>query len=1121
MPEVPLTIRLFGRLEVRLRGELLPRLRSRRVAWTLALLVLRHRQGLGRDWLAGTLWPDSAAGQASYNLRRSLSELRRALGAEAWRITAPGYRAVALDLSGAEVDLVCFDEAIQRADVESLARAVAVYAGPLLEGCTEEWVLPEREVREQAYLQALERLASEALSSGDAASAVAHLRRAVAVEPLRESAQRMLLEALAARGEYGEAVQSYRALRLLLWDELRTEPSPETRAAYERIREQARGDGRRGAARAKGRARHPSTPPAALLPPIWNVPHRRNPNFTGRRRQLSAIAATLARGGPAALTQAFVGLGGIGKTQLALEHAYRHAGDYRVVWWVRAEEPAQLVADYAALAGPLDLPEKTAVNQRAVAAAARRWLERSDGWLLILDNAPGPAAVVDHLPRAGGGHVLITSRDQHWGSVAAPVSVPVLPQEEAVAFLQKRTGWSGPEVEALAEELGQLPLALEQAAAYAATTGCSPSAYRDLFRSRRRALLQRQAPPEGYQWTVGSTWSLAIAQAASECPAAEGLLKLCSYLAPDGIPLSLVQEGAVHLPAPLAEAARDLLLLHAAVAALQRYSLVSMHEDALSVHRLVQAVVRDGLCEEEQRQWAAAAVRITCAGFPTTTAELWSRGEWSVCALYLPHALAAADLALPLASPDWVRDIAWLLCWVGRYLELLGHYGPATACLRKSVECIERVLGPAHRDLILPLYQLSDHVENPRPLRERSLAIAEKEDKPSVPWLLVALARALCQEGDDARAAALCEQALARMPRGSGPPPLLAPDVWDTSTGGIRLKLAYLRTRLGDLAGAKRSAKQAAAALEEAFPPDHPERGWGPWCLAYVLAHQGDYREEKRQWERALEFWQRVFPPGHPRVTLAQFPLGLYSEPAFGDLAAARAHLETAHQSAGHAHGWEHPFTGGILFGLAQVTHLGGDLAAARALWEEALAVAEKAQQYGEGTPSFRYRAWEFADFAIPTITGMRLSVRSALDRLASVLLDLGDLEGAQGHLERALTMPKVICGEWPGPDREGIAEVLPALARLRRLQGRLEEAKAALGQSLAVPEDPSLPHPSRIATTHLEYGLTLQALGDLDGAREHLTQAIAMFERRLGPQHPRTERARRDLAALGQEGTR
>jgi tetratricopeptide (TPR) repeat protein len=257
---------------------------------------------------------------------------------------------------------------------------------------------------------------------------------------------------------------------------------------------------------------------------------------------------------------------------------------------------------------------------------------------------------------------------------------------------------------------------------------------------------------------------------------------------------------------------------------------------------------------------------------------------------------------------------------------------------------------------------------------------------------------ALCQEGDDARAAALCERALARMPRGSGPPPLLAPDVWDTSTGGIRLKLAYLRTRLGDLAGAKRSAKQAAAALEEAFPRDHPERGWGPWCLAYVLAHQGDHREEKRQWERALEFWERVFPPGHPRITLAQFPVGLYSEPAFGDVTAARAHLETAYQSAGRAHGWQHPFTGGILFGLAQVTHLGGDLATARGLWEEALAVAEKAQQYGEGTPSFRYRAWEFADFAIPTIAGMRLSVRSALDGLASPLLDLGDLAAAEGH---------------------------------------------------------------------------------------------------------------------------
>ncbi len=854
----------------------------------------------------------------------------------------------------------------------------------------------------------------------------------------------------------------------------------------------------------------PSPTPSAPLPLIWNVPHRRNPNFTGREELLAGVESALARGGQAALTQAIVGLGGIGKTQLALEYAYRHAGDYQVIWWVRSEEPTQLAADYAALAGPLDLPEKAASDQSAAIDAVRRWLERKAGWLLILDNVPAPEAVLDYLPQ-GGGHVLLTSRDQNWGRVAAPVSVPVLPQEEAVALLGKRTGWTGPEVGVLAEELGQLPLALEQAAAYAAATGCRVTTYLDLFRFRRQALLQRARPPEGYQGTVTSTWSLAMAEAAAECPAAAGLLTLCAYLAPDGIPLSLVQEGVEHLPEPLGEAARDPLLLHDAVAALRRYSLVSVHQEALSVHRLVQAVVRDGLAEEEQRQWAAAAVRSVFARFPKAPGQLYDASLWPACILRLPHALAAASLALPLARPDFAEDLTWLLSCIGRYLETLAQYEQARACVTNALDCAERTLRPDHPGLIRLLHHASDLSDNPRPLRERALAIAEERDDESVPWLLLGLARALCHEGDDAGAKAACERALATAERTQGRESQLATEMCH--------RLAYLQMRLGDFASAKRGAEWAAAALEKCLPPEARPRAWGPLFLAYVLAHVGDLSGERREWERALEIAEQVFEPGNTRMALALFPVGLYARLGAGDLAGAKAHLERAHQVLGQASGWEHPLTGAILSGLVQVAQLSGDPAAARPLAEQILAVAEKRQKSGRQAASFGAQGWELADFFCATVIGLRLSARGALNQLASVRLDLGDLEAAQSHLERALTMADVFYGEWSGPDYEGVAEVLPNLGRLRRLQGRLEEAKACLERSLATPEHLGPPHQWRMAATHLEYGLTLQEMGDVSGAREHLTQAVAMFEHRLGPQHPRSENARRCLAALDAAG--
>src|SRR5690242_12962161 len=163
----PLAIRLFGPFEVRLNGAPMPRLRSRKVQWLLALLTLRHEAAVERAWLAGLLWPDAPESQAMVSLRSGLTDLRRALGPEVERLRSPSLHTLSLDLSGAQVDLVAFDQAIVRGDLSSLEQAISLYRGPLLEGCAEEWAFAERQVREQAYLGALERLAAPAIERGD------------------------------------------------------------------------------------------------------------------------------------------------------------------------------------------------------------------------------------------------------------------------------------------------------------------------------------------------------------------------------------------------------------------------------------------------------------------------------------------------------------------------------------------------------------------------------------------------------------------------------------------------------------------------------------------------------------------------------------------------------------------------------------------------------------------------------------------------------------------------------------------------------------------------------------------------------------------------------------------
>ena len=243
-----LTLCLFGPFDARVEGTPLQWRRKRKGEWLLALLALRAGREVERGWLAGTLWPESGEAQARTNLRVSLANLRRALGPAAPLLCAPRPHTLALDRAGVTVDVLQFDAAVARADAPGLAEAVALYRGPLLEGCAEEWAFEQRQARELAYLAARERLAALALERGETGEAEQHLRRLVAVDPLRESAQRALMQALAAGGSYAAALLCYRELRLRLHRELNAAPDAETQTLFQQLRS----EGRRLAAKSSG-----------------------------------------------------------------------------------------------------------------------------------------------------------------------------------------------------------------------------------------------------------------------------------------------------------------------------------------------------------------------------------------------------------------------------------------------------------------------------------------------------------------------------------------------------------------------------------------------------------------------------------------------------------------------------------------------------------------------------------------------------------------------------------------------------------------------------------------------------------------------------------------------------
>ena len=368
--------------------------------------------------------------------------------------------------------------------------------------------------------------------------------------------------------------------------------------------------------------------------------------LAGREELLAELDARLAGDdGAGPRVVALCGLGGAGKTSVAVEYAHRHLGEVGVAWQLPAEDPAVLAAGFGELAAQLGAAEGgdpvAAVHGVLAASPAR--------WLLVFDNAPDRASVARFVPPAGPGRVLITSRNQIWPPGQA-LEVPVLDPQVAAEFLVSRTGDADRRAALeLAGELGGLPLALEQAAAYVQASGESLAGYLASFRQRRADLLGR-GEPTGYPETVATTWRLAFEDLQQAAPGAAGLLRLLAFCAPEAIPLRLLLQPRPGLAGRLGEEVapvlapllEDELAAGDAIAALRRYSLVSPPADgSVSVHRLVQAVTADQMPAELARQWRQAAAALIEAAIPADTAL---PGTWPACAALLPHAQAALDL---------------------------------------------------------------------------------------------------------------------------------------------------------------------------------------------------------------------------------------------------------------------------------------------------------------------------------------------------------------------------------------------------------------------------------------------------------------------------------------------
>ncbi|HET9895168.1 MAG TPA: TIR domain-containing protein [Streptosporangiaceae bacterium] len=487
------------------------------------------------------------------------------------------------------------------------------------------------------------------------------------------------------------------------------------------------------------------------LPWVWQVPAR-NPHFTGRAAELGQLAAGLAGAG-AVTVQAVHGLGGVGKTQLAIEYAHAHAGGYDLVWWIAAEQPVTIADQFAGLARGLGL--SPAEDPRDLAGQVHRALREVRGWLLVFDNAVQVADLAAWLPsgpmQAGvPAHVIATPRRGGFAGLGPVLDLDVISLADAVALLRSRVPDLDRDTgEQIAGELGRLPLAVEQAAAYLDQTRLPAATYLDLLR-HRAADLHARGHVAGRGDTIATLWDLHLDALTATHPATVIFLGLCAWLGPEPIPLDLFTARPDLLPAPLASAAADPLAMADVVAAAIDYSLATRTGDGVQLHRLVQAVIRArpaqppgpgpaspgpvaddiGSVAGDLLTAALGLLRADAPGRIGDAPENWPR--WAVL---LPHVLAATSHPGHLARPagDQATDgTSWLLDRAATYLQHVHtRLADARDLLQRALAIDEAAHGPGHprvardlNNLALILRDLGD-AAGARPLQERALAITQ------------------------------------------------------------------------------------------------------------------------------------------------------------------------------------------------------------------------------------------------------------------------------------------------------------------------------------------------------------------------------------------------------------
>ncbi len=649
--------------------------------------------------------------------------------------------------------------------------------------------------------------------------------------------------------------------------------------------------------------------------------------FIGREMELTCLDATLAGNG-GAVVNAVHGLGGIGKSSLAAQWAAARAGEFTMTWWINASSAAEVDAGLVALAVALQPAMSGALPFESLREGALQWLAAHQGWLVVLDNVADPADITPLLARVPAGRCLITSRRATgWRGIAVPIRLNVLTAGEAVEMLSAIVTYDGRrDLECAAElcdELGHLPLAIEQAGAFIAETGTTPREYLGLLERYPAAMFDAQAEGGDASRTIARVWNITLDRLAS-VPLAVLLLSVISWYAPEGILCSLLSE-----PDPPA--------VLAALGKLAAYSMLTVNEGTLSIHRLVQAVARTpdpglpyrhGQAIDLARELATDRL---AAAVPTDAQD---PSGWPTWRELLPHVEAIARHAQPQTD---TAKTAWLLNQAGQFLLNQGAVARATSCHERALAASTRILGETdfatlvcHYNLACDCYMAGD-LNRAISTYERVLASCRQVLGDVHPLTISSrsnLALANYKVGHLSQAVAVFEQIIADSERVQGKD---HPDVLI-----CRMNLGGVYETAGDLRAAISIYERVLADSIRSLGDDHPQTLALRNNLAAAYSKTGDPGRAIPLYEWALANSTRVLGAHHPQTLTFRNSLARAYEKA-GDLDRAIALFEQALNDRRRVLGAEHPDTLTSCDNLAGAYEKAGDLDRAVALFEQAL----------------------------------------------------------------------------------------------------------------------------------------------------------------------------------------